>query len=292
MPRTLAAWLPVAALPPAVWWGLPEACPPWVAMWALAFSIYAGCKWLTWVTARAPAPLWRHGAYLLGWPGMDAESFLAPKPRGASPPGPWLMAFALAKVLLGIGLTWIAVHPWTDSFALARGWTGMIGIVLLLHFGVFDVLSWAWRRLGVDAKPLMDRPLASVRLSELWGRRWNTAFRDLTSRFLFRPLASRLGGPWALMLGFAASGLVHDLVISLPAGGGYGGPTAYFVLQGTGILFERSALGRKLGLDAGARGRCFTLSVLILPVLLLFHPPFVRTVILPMLDVLAEAFCA
>src|SRR5262249_45019933 len=51
--------------------------PPWALMWALAFAIYAGCKWLTWRQTPAPdAPKWRHVGYLLAWPGMDADAFL------------------------------------------------------------------------------------------------------------------------------------------------------------------------------------------------------------------------
>jgi len=35
----------------------------------------------------------------------------------------------------------------------------MAGIVFLLHFGLFHVLSCAWRAAGVDVKPLMAWPL-------------------------------------------------------------------------------------------------------------------------------------
>ena len=76
-------------------------------------------------------------------------------------------------------------------------------------------------------------PLVSVSLGELWGRRWNTAFRDLTHRFLFRPLTARFGARSGLFVGFAFSGIVHDMVISLPAGGGYGGPSIFFILPST-----------------------------------------------------------
>ena len=143
------------------------------------------------------------------------------------------------------------------------------------------MLSCAWRRAGVEARPLMNRPVVSVSLGEFWGRRWNTAFRDLTHRFLFRPMTRRLGVKAGIAAGFLFSGLVHDLVISVPAGGGYGGPTLFFAAQGLGMLFERSRFGRRIGLGRGTRGWLFTMLVLVVPAPVLFHPPFVGRIIVP-----------
>jgi len=83
---------------------------------------------------------------------------------------------------------------------------------------------------------------------------------------------------------FLVSGLIHEIVITLPARGGYGLPTAYFLFQGLGLVLERSALGRWLGLGAGIRGRLFAIAVAAAPAFWLFPPVFVRNVILPMLD--------
>jgi alginate O-acetyltransferase complex protein AlgI len=80
---------------------------------------------------------------------------------------------------------------------------------------------------------------------------------------------------------FVVSGIIHDLVISLPAGGGYGLPTIYFALQGTGVAVERSRLGKRFGLGRGIRGWCFMVVFLTVPVFWLFHPWFVMRVILP-----------
>ena len=87
----------------------------------------------------------------------------------------------------------------------------------------------------------------------------------------------------ATLTTFLASGLMHELVISVPAGGGYGLPTGYFVLQGVGLASERSELGRLLGLGRGWRGWMFTALVTVGPAFWLFPPPFVHNVVLPML---------
>src|SRR5262249_27528747 len=149
------------------------------------------------------------------------------------------------------------------------GWVGMFGMVLILHFGLFHLLSCAWRSAGVVARPLMDRPLASVSVNAFWGRRWNTAVRDITHRFLFRALGARVGVRRAFFVGFVVSGLMHDLVISLPAGGGYGRPTLFFLLQAVAVFVERSKVGRWFGLGAGWRGWLFTAVVLAGPACLL-----------------------
>jgi D-alanyl-lipoteichoic acid acyltransferase DltB (MBOAT superfamily) len=187
---------------------------------------------------------------------------------------------------LGLALFFGAARfaPPEESYLV--GWIGMIGLVLILHFGLFHLVSCGWRSLGVDARPLMDRPLNSVSLSEFWGRRWNTAFRDLTHRFLFRPLTPWVGARGGIFGGFVFSGVVHDVVISMPARGGYGGPTLFFTIQAVGMLLERSTLGRRFGLGQGRNGWMFTMAVLVAPVYWLFHPPFVENIVVPFMRAL------
>jgi hypothetical protein len=104
---------------------------------------------------------------------------------------------------------------------------------------------------------------------------------DLTQRFLFRPLTRRIGAPSALLIGFFVSGLIHDAIISIPARGGYGEPTLFFLIQAMGLFIERSQPARRLGLGRGVRGWLFTMAFLLLPARLLFHRPFVVGIIVP-----------
>jgi hypothetical protein len=259
-------------------------------MWLFALAIYLGCKCLTWfVHARSPLG-WRDMAYLLGWPGMDAKSFLArqDRPTGELRPTANAWLFAIAKFSIGAVALLAAAHLVDRTSGWLSGWLGMIGIAMVLHFGLFDLLSLAWRSFGVDARPVMDWPLLADSVSEYWGRRWNTAFRDLAHRYVFRPVSARCGAHWALGLVYLVSGLVHDLVISLPAGAGYGGPTLFFAIQAGGALAERSRPGRRWGLGRGWSGWVFTMLLLLAPLPLLFHPPFFARIVLPMLRDLQE----
>ena len=250
---------------------------PWQVMWGLAVIIFAVCKYVTW--SEVGRPLNARGiGYLFAWPGLDARTFMYGD--GAIPPSDRGWSFALAKTFFGAVLYFEAAKLMPND--LAKGWVGMIGIVFILHFGLFHLLSCVWRSNCVDAEPLMNWPIASKNLGDFWGKRWNTAFRNLTHKFLFRPLLKRVGSrnmPLAVFGSFLFSGLVHDAVISLPAGGGYGGPTAYFVLQGLGILLEFRL--RKDGVLFGWWGRLYAMAFLVIPVGRLFHPPFVLNVVVP-----------
>lgn len=280
--------IPLLVLPLAALLLVPDEWPRWALMWMLAFSIFAGCKWLTWKQAGIDnVPVWKQTAYLVAWPGLDAVAFLRPSTgRHVSQPRlrEWLFAFtklAIGLAFVLVSLRWVAV---VDPYWV--GWCGMLGIVFTLHFGLFHLLSCTWRRFGIDARPLMDWPLLAVGVSEFWGMRWNRAFRDLTHRFLFRPLTSRFGPRLALSLGFVFSGLVHELVITVPAGGGYGGPTLFFLIQGVALFVERSTFGRSIGLGTAFRGWLFVCCVTLLPVTLLFPPAFVEGIIVPFLQFL------
>jgi len=275
-------WLPIVLLPAMVIVFTPPGAARWIAMWALAFSLYCGCKWLTWRRAvNTNVPVWRQAAYLLAWPGLDAAAFLHERSDGSVDRNEWVGA--IYRVIAGLALIFLFARRVYPHSAYGAGWVGMVGTVLVLHFGVFALLSCVWRGAGIAARPLMHAPTRSQSLGEFWSRRWNTAFRDLTHRFLFRPLSERFGVTVGVVGGFVFSGLVHDLVISWPASGGWGGPTVFFTIQGAGILLERSKQGRDIGLGGGRTGHLFAAVVLVLPAPLLFHRPFVERITIPFL---------
>jgi hypothetical protein len=129
----------------------------------------------------------------------------------------------------------------------------------------------------------MHGPVYARSLTEFWGARWNLAFHDVGRLHVLHPLHRRIGQIPALLTVFLFSGIIHDLVMSVPIGAGLGLPTLYFLLQAAGVLFERSRLGKRLGLARGWLGRAYAASVVLIPVGLLFHQPFLQGVILPTL---------
>ncbi|MCZ7649357.1 MAG: membrane bound O-acyl transferase family-domain-containing protein [Planctomycetota bacterium] len=255
-------------------------------MWLLAFAIFCASKIATWGIERkleAGAPGAVDLAYLLLWPGMDPRPFWKHGNGAASRAALGAWVEAALKVALGFVLICSAAGQLAGAYPLAAGWAGMVGLMLILHFGTFDLLAHAWRAAGVPVEPLMNQPLLASSLSEFWNERWNRGFRDTARSVVFRPLARRWNPAAALACVFLASGLIHELVVTVPAGSGYGGPTAYFLLQGLGLHLERRAFGRApVALRALAR-RGFALLVLLAPLPLLFPPAFPREVILPFL---------
>lgn len=70
---------------------------------------------------------------------------------------------------------------------------------------------------------------------------------------------------------FLASGLLHELAITLPVRSGFGLPTLYFVLHGALVLLEK-----RRGRDFG---KIPALLAIVLPLGLLFPPEFQNEVI-------------
>jgi alginate O-acetyltransferase complex protein AlgI len=54
----------------------------------------------------------------------------------------------------------------------------------------------------------------------------------MTSTGIYRPVAALVGRSWGIAAAFLASGILHELAISVPARAGFGLPLIYFALQG------------------------------------------------------------
>lgn len=234
---------------------------PWEKMLIGVGATYAAFKALTF---RRLAPA-RAIAFAALWPGMDARPFAETRP----PEGLRLMGWGACKMAFGAALLLLVRtgQVWIDAAIV------LLGIGFLVHLGLLDVLAGFWRLRGIPVERLFVNPLAARSLGEFWGRRWNLAFTAVARERIFKPVSRRWGASWGVMATFAFSGLLHDLLISVPAGGGYGLPSAYFLLQGLLVLAER-----RWSLE----GRAWALFWLAAPLPLLFHPPFLRAIVGPL----------
>jgi hypothetical protein len=262
--------------------------PAWLLMWALAFGLGFALKWLTWRDAvcHGACPSARRAfAWFMLWPGLDGRAFFAEDGLVEGPEKhEWLWAGALT--VLGAVLIWGFVPQALQRHPMTSAWVGMMGIVLFMHFGVVRFLSTLYRHFGVNAEPIMNTPFRATTLAEFWGARWNTAFSIPARRLVLLPLTRRIGLPAAGFFVFLISGLLHEVVISLPARGGFGLPTLYFVLQGAGVVIERSRFGRGCGLGEGFKGRLLVILFATGPLYWLFHRAFALRVIVPFLNFL------
>ncbi len=255
--------------------------PGWVLMWGTAVVVYATCKLLTWIRVSPSVPVSRSLVYLFCEPGLNAKRFLSSRSAVVPPERrDWIQAFLMTAV--GLFCLLLAVNSLPAEAQRLSAPLGMIAIVLMLHFGLLDLLSLILRRVGFSSTALMNAPWCATGVADFWSC-WNTGFRDLSREFIFHPLVRRKQAQLGLWATFLFSGLVHDLVISIPAQGGYGMPTLYFLIQALAISFERTSLGKALQLNQGWTGWVFTALTVLVPVPLLFHFPFQENIVLPML---------
>ncbi|MEW6144273.1 MAG: MBOAT family protein [Thermodesulfobacteriota bacterium] len=283
MKKSPTDWIPLFLIPALAIPASRHTLPAWGTLFAVAFSIFYGFKWLTYrraVRMGARPGLKCAIGYLFCWVGMDAVAFFdrrikVPRPAGTE----WLLAFL--KTALGLVLFFLVARMFYPRHTLTAGYIGLTGFLLFSFFGTFHMLSLYWRSRGVHAVPMMNSPLLASSLPEFWSSRWNLAFRDLARIFVFRPVLRKCGIVYAVVAAFVFSGILHELLISLPADAWYGLPTLFFLIQAGGIFMEKSGPGIRYGINRGLRGRLFAALFILAPVVLLFHPPSIESCMIP-----------
>jgi len=268
--------------------------PAGIRMLAIIGALLYGMKAVVSVEAHAggmpPLSAWRWLGFGAFWPGMRPAPFaragLGRQP-GAGALIRWGCFLGSVGLLLGF-LAWLVWHhgrPALSDDAACVLATALLlpALSLIVHFGFFNILAGLWRLAGVDARPLFRAPLAAPSLENFWSRRWNLAFSEMTALAVYRPL-SRLGRKTATVAAFLASGLLHELAISVPVLAGFGLPLLYFLLHGMLVLIERRL--EQAGLPVASWGwaaHAWVLAWLAAPLPLLFHPPFLRGVVWPLI---------
>ncbi len=210
----------------------------------------------------------RHRLLFLAWPGMDPRPFEAAR----APDLDGIRLLGRGTATMAVGIVLLAV-PCDNP--LARAWLAMAAAIAFIHLGLFDAMAGILRWNGLRVERICPEPWLARSLGEFWSVRWNHAFHVFARDRVYLPIARRLGRTPGLAAAFLFSGLVHELVISLPARGGWGLPTLYFAIHGVLVELERRRILRPR--------RWTTVLFVLLPLPILFHGAFVANVVLPLL---------
>ncbi|NNE90437.1 MAG: DUF393 domain-containing protein [Verrucomicrobiales bacterium] len=252
--------------------GFSFSTPAWLWMWALAGAMWTAFKVMNF---RREGGFPAVNPMYFAWIGTDAVAFRYDREPTLLRPN-----FAEGIVIFLIGIAALVFALPRIEHPLAIGWIGVFTMLSLFHFGSFRILADFWRTIGFPVEPIMQAPWAANSLADFWGPRWNRAFSDWARNWVFRPLVRKFGTARGTLAGFFASGIAHELVISVPAGGGFGLPTLYFLVQALGLLAQRKV--------PALRNRIATLAVVLIPAPILFHPAFIERVFNPMLELITR----
>ena len=70
------------------------------------------------------------------------------------------------RMVVGVGLFWGMGRFVVEHQSLIAGYLGVAAILLLLHFGFFDLVMFGWRRLGVPVERIRVNPVRAISLAK------------------------------------------------------------------------------------------------------------------------------
>jgi alginate O-acetyltransferase complex protein AlgI len=227
-------------------------------------------------------------AFALGWFGMRPVLF----EKLISAPLNFLnlVVTGVSRIVIGFALLVgsICIERWGIGFFLPE-LAMMVGLSLVLHFGILNLSAAFWRLLGVDVRELFRAPYKARSLKEFWGKRWNIAFSEMTALIVYRPL-KKFGTTQAMIAAFLMSGILHEIAISFPVNSGYGLPLVYFIIHGVLLYAEEKSLFVKRMLTYKAVAHLWVLGWLVLPMPLLFHTGFIENVVKPLREIMVGSW--
>lgn len=118
------------------------------------------------------------------------------------------------------------------------------GFWLLLE-AIGGLCQFLWLPSGRLVPAVNNRPWLAASLTDFWGRRWNRVIGDWLRQVVFMPLRRRPRP--AMAATFLVSGVLHELLVSLPLQIVYGRNVwgwmiAYFLVQYAAIELDRAFL--------------------------------------------------
>jgi hypothetical protein len=228
-------------------------------------------------------------AFSLGWFGMRPALF--EKLPSPSKEYRALLLKGISRIFVGYCLLYLSFvidqYGWPQQYYVPQLFL-LIGVSLILHFGILNLSAASWRSVGVDVGELFRAPYKSKSLKEFWGKRWNLAFSEMTTLIAYRPLREKVGIEAAVVLSFLLSGLLHEIAISFPVNAGYGLPMIYFIIHAVAMQME-SRLGFVQRIIAHRFwSHVWVMGLLVVPMPLLFHKAFMGNVLMPLRDLLVN----
>jgi alginate O-acetyltransferase complex protein AlgI len=220
--------------------------------------------------------------FALSWFGMRPILFEKLK----SPPlhkTAYFFIKGISRILIGVVFIFLA-H--IISLEILAHLLRLVGLSFILHFGILNISTGVWRKMGVDVKELFIAPYQSKSLKEFWGKRWNMAFSEMTALIVYKPLKTKWGVHAAMFISFLISGVLHEIAISFPVNAGYGSPLLYFLIHGVLMYLENKILWIKKITQQTILSRLWVYFWLIIPMPLLFHEKFMNQIVKPICNLI------
>jgi alginate O-acetyltransferase complex protein AlgI len=268
--RRSIGWLNVMMLLLATHFAMQNEAP-FLRMIGFCCVLLGGMKGLVYAewACRETLPLHRYAIFSLLWFGMDPGTFLSRR-VGLTWKNDVVVGTALT--ILGILGSWaVWLMGWRHIFVM------FVPLSLGFHFGVLRILKGLLRRSGFPVRTLFPNLLEAKGIADFWSRRWNVGYSQMMQRLVGRHVEDLYGKSAGVMAVFMASGLLHEIAITVPVRAGYGLPTLYFFLHSILTLWE--------GKSKRPIGKIPALLAVGIPLPWLFPPAFQNEVIAPVIEV-------
>ena len=119
---------------------------------------------------------------------------------------------------------------WSGLHFVAEHVSKVVTLMLTITSGLTAATA-IWRLCGGTARDYMDRPLLARTPAEFW-RRYNRNMQQFFWQDIFKTNGGRRAPIRTMLLVFAVSALLHELIFSAAVGRVQGYQTAFFALQG------------------------------------------------------------